>query len=98
MCKNGVFVIILSNTYNSLKIIQEILNNFRNECLSVVCMIDELLEKISNIEKLLNEIDAKIDNFLGFEELTEEEKEEIRRLREEVRRGDSINFKDAFSD
>jgi len=61
-------------------------------------MIDELLEKISNIEKLLNEIDAKIDNFLGFEELTEEEKEEIRRLREEVRRGDSINFKDAFSD
>ena len=61
-------------------------------------MIDELLEKINHIEKLLTEIDAKIDNFLGFEELSEEEKKEISKLREEVSRGEYLSYKDVFSD
>jgi len=61
-------------------------------------MSDELLEKIINIEKLLMEIDAKIDHFLGFEELSEEEKEEVRKLREEVRRGEHASYNEVFSD
>ena len=47
-----------------------------------------LLEKMNKIEQLLIEINAKIDNFLGFEELTEEEQEEIAQLREEVKKGE----------
>jgi hypothetical protein len=61
-------------------------------------MIDELLQKINHIEKLLTEIDAKIDNFLGFEELNDEEKKEISKLREEVSRDEYVSYKDVFSD
>lgn len=61
-------------------------------------MSDELLEKITNIEKLLMEIDAKIDHFLEFEELSEEEKEEVRKLREEVRRDEHVSYNEVFSD
>jgi hypothetical protein len=61
-------------------------------------MNDELLEKITNIEKLLMEIDAKIDHFLGFEDLSEEEKEEVRNLREGVRRGEHARYNKVFSE
>ncbi len=61
-------------------------------------MSNELLEKITNIEKLLMEIDAKIDHFLGFEELSEEEKEEVRKLREEVGKGEYASYNEIFSD
>ena len=44
-------------------------------------MADTLLEKMNKIEQLLLEINAKIDNFLGFEDLTEKEQEEIAQLR-----------------
>jgi len=61
-------------------------------------MTDELLEKINHIEKLLIEIDAKIDNFLGFEELSEEDKKEVQKFREDVSRGEYVSYKDVFSD
>ncbi len=54
------------------------------------------MEKIDHIEKLLMEINAKIDNFLGFEELSEEELEEIERLREEVKSGEYVRFEEMF--
>jgi len=61
-------------------------------------MSDELLEKITHIEKMLIEIGAKIDNFLGFEELSEEEKEEVKKLREEVNKGEYVSYKEVFSE
>jgi len=64
----------------------------------VVYMSDELLEKITHIEKMLIEIGAKIDNFLGFEELSEEEKEEVKKLREEVNKGEYVSYKEVFSE
>jgi hypothetical protein len=45
-----------------------------------------------------SEINAKIDNFLGFEELSEEEKKDIIKLRGEVSRGEYVSYKDVFSD
>ncbi|MFQ5820958.1 MAG: hypothetical protein ACE5I5_13280 [Candidatus Heimdallarchaeota archaeon] len=59
-------------------------------------MADTLLEKMSKIEQLLLEINAKIDNFLGFEDLTEEEQEEIAQMREEIKKGDFILFQGVF--
>jgi len=64
----------------------------------VVYLSDELLEKINHIEKLLIEIGAKIDNFLGFEELSEEEKEEVQKLREEVNKGEYVSYKEVLSE
>jgi len=61
-------------------------------------MSESIIEKIENIEKLLIEINAKIDNFLGFEDLSAEEVEEIRKLREEVKRGDFVGFEDVFEE
>ncbi|MEX2720324.1 MAG: hypothetical protein Q6362_002760 [Candidatus Wukongarchaeota archaeon] len=61
-------------------------------------MSESIIEKIENIEKLLIEINAKIDNFLGFEDLSAEEVEEIRKLREEVKRGEFVEFEDVFEE
>ena len=36
-------------------------------------MSDRVLEKINNIERMIMELSTKIDNFLGYEDLTEEE-------------------------
>jgi len=46
-----------------------------------------------NNKKLLIELFAKIDNFLGFKELNEGE-EGIKRLREEVRGGRYVRLND----
>ncbi len=43
-------------------------------------MPEALIEKIDHIEALLLELSAKIDNFLGFEEITE--KKEVEKLKE----------------
>ena len=42
-------------------------------------MSDVLLEKINKIERMITELNAKIDNFLGYEDLTEEEKRESKK-------------------
>jgi len=55
-------------------------------------MNDVLLEKISNIEKMIIELNTKIDNFLGYEEMTEEELKEVEEIRKEVKRGDYVRF------
>ncbi len=61
-------------------------------------MSDLLLEKINNIEKLLMELNTKIDNFLGYEELTDEEKKEIKEIREEIKKGEYVKFEELFGE
>lgn len=61
-------------------------------------MSQELLEKMNHIEKLLIEINAKIDNFLGFEGLSEEERKEIKQIEKEVESGEYFTFDDIFGD
>jgi len=38
------------------------------------------MEKLDHIQEMLKEINSKIDNFLGFEEITDEEKEEFKNI------------------
>jgi hypothetical protein len=61
-------------------------------------MSQELLEKINHIEMLLIEINAKIDNFLGFEGLSEEERKEIEQIEKKVNSGEYFTFDDVFGD
>jgi anti-sigma28 factor (negative regulator of flagellin synthesis) len=61
-------------------------------------MSEVLIEKIDRIEALLLELSAKIDNFLGFEEITEEEKEEVEKLKEEIERGEYLSIDQVFGD
>jgi len=60
-------------------------------------MSQELLEKMNRIEMLLIEIHSKIDNFLGFEELSEEEGKEIELIEKEVESGKYFTF-EVFGD
>jgi hypothetical protein len=61
-------------------------------------MSQELLEKINHIEMLLIEINTKIDNFLGFEGLSEEERKEIEQIEKKVNSGEYFTFDDVFGD
>jgi hypothetical protein len=61
-------------------------------------MSQELLEKVNHIELLLLEIRSKIDNFLGFEELSQEEREEIEIIKKEIESGDYSTFDEVFGD
>ena len=65
-----------------------------NNC--VVIMSDVLLEKINKIERMITELNAKIDNFLGYEDLTEEEKRESKKIREEIKKGEYVKFDEVF--
>lgn len=53
-----------------------------------------ILDRMSKIEQLLEEMNKKIDNFLGFEDLSEEELLEIRKLRKEMEKGDFVALED----
>ncbi|MGY0287453.1 MAG: hypothetical protein ACUX7D_01605 [Candidatus Methanodesulfokora washburnensis] len=59
-------------------------------------MSDVVLKGINDIEKILIEINAKIDNFIGYEELTEKERRELRKIREGVKRGEYVSFDEVF--
>lgn len=61
-------------------------------------MTQTLMEKINKIELLLVEINSKIDNFLGFEEISEKEREEIKKIQEEIKKGIYSDFNDVFGD
>jgi hypothetical protein len=61
-------------------------------------MSQELLEKMNHIEMLLMEIHSKIDNFLGFEEISEEERKEIELIEKEVESGEYSTFDEVFGD
>ncbi|MHC1571742.1 MAG: hypothetical protein ACXQTL_03170 [Methanosarcinales archaeon] len=51
---------------------------------------------MDHIEELLLEIKAKMDNFMGFDELEEDERREVELLRREVERGDYVEFDEVF--
>ncbi len=54
--------------------------------------MSEVVERLERIERLLLALNAKIDNFLGYEEITEKEREELRKMREEVKGGEFVRF------
>ena len=59
-------------------------------------MSEALMEKIDRIDSLLQKLNAKIDNFLGFEELREKDKQkEVEALRKEREAGVCIRFDQA---
>lgn len=60
--------------------------------------MSEVVERLERIERLLIQLNAKIDNFLGYESLGEEEREELRRMREEVKRGEFVRFEELFEE
>ncbi len=47
-----------------------------------------ILEHLERIEKMLEILNSKIDNFLGFEDLSEEELKELDEIEEEMKRGE----------
>ena len=53
---------------------------------------------MNHIEMLLMEIYSKIDNFLGFEELDEEERKELEIVEKEVESGEYFTFDGVFGD
>lgn len=61
-------------------------------------MAQALMKKIDHIEALLLEINAKLDHFLGFEELDENERKEIESIRKEVKSEGHVSFEDVFED
>jgi hypothetical protein len=56
------------------------------------------MEKLDHIQEMLKEINSKIDNFLGFEEISDDEKEEFKRLREEIKKGRYETYENTFCD
>ncbi|WP_157721582.1 hypothetical protein [Thermococcus pacificus] len=60
--------------------------------------LSEVIERLERIEKLLIALNSKVDNFLGYESLTKKEREELRKMREEVKRGDFVKFEELFGE
>ena len=57
----------------------------------------EILERrISNVERLLEEINAKIENFMGYEELSKEEEKEVEEILNEIKEGKYVRFEELF--
>ena len=61
-------------------------------------MSNILLEKIDRIERLINELDSKIDNFLGYEELEDEELKEVKKIKDEIKKGNFVEMDELFSE
>jgi hypothetical protein len=47
-------------------------------------MTDGVMEKLEHIERLILQLNDRIDNFLEFEDLTSDEKEDLKKIRREV--------------
>jgi len=61
-------------------------------------MSERILKRLDRIEKLLLELNLKIENFMGFEELSEEEKQEVEQIEKEINEGKCKAFDEVFSD
>ena len=53
---------------------------------------------MNHIEMLLQEINSKIDNFLGIEGLSEEERKEVELIEKEIESGEYFAFDEVFRD
>ena len=58
--------------------------------------LSEVIERLERIERLPITPNSKMDNFLGYESLTKREREELRGMREEIRKGDFVKFEELF--
>ena len=54
------------------------------------------MEKMNTIEQLLIQLNAKIENFLGNEILSEDEKKELDQIRKEIKSGEYVPIDQAF--
>ncbi len=57
-----------------------------------------LLKKLERIENMLVELNTKFENFLGYEELSDEESKEIDNILKEVKEGKYYTFEDVFGE
>lgn len=53
-----------------------------------------LLQKIDNLETLIIQLNDKIDNYFGMEDISTEEREEIQKLGDEVASGEYVTLND----
>jgi hypothetical protein len=53
-------------------------------------MPDIVMEKLEHIEKLILQLNARIDNFLEYEVLTSDEKVDLKKIRREVKSGEYV--------
>lgn len=53
-------------------------------------MPDVLMEKLEHIERLILQLNDRIDNFLEFEDLTSDEKEDLKKIRRDVKSGEYV--------
>lgn len=51
-----------------------------------------LLQKIENLETLIIQLNDKIDNYLGMEDISREEREEIQKLKDEIDAGEYVTL------
>jgi len=51
-----------------------------------------LLQKIDNLETLIIQLNDKIDNYLGMEDISTEEREEIQKIRDEIASGEYVTL------
>ena len=61
-------------------------------------MENTVYKKLEDIELLLKQLNDKIDNFLGFEELSVDEKKDIAEIKSEIDNGLFENFDEVFED
>ncbi|MCS7131102.1 MAG: hypothetical protein NZ872_06765 [Archaeoglobaceae archaeon] len=55
-------------------------------------MQENIISHLQRIEKMLEILNSKIDNFLGFEELSKEEHEELDSIEAEMEKGEKYEL------
>jgi uncharacterized protein YcfJ len=53
-------------------------------------MPDVMMEKLEHIERLILQLNARINNVLGYEDLTSDEKEDLKKIRRDVKSGEYV--------
>lgn len=56
------------------------------------------MDKITHIESLLMEINSKLDNFIGFEDLEHGEEKEVEAIQQEIASGEFVSSDEIFGD
>lgn len=59
-------------------------------------MPDVMREKLEHIERLILQLNARIDNVLGYEDLTADEKEDLKKIRRDVKSGEYVPLEKAL--
>ena len=57
-----------------------------------------MMDKIDHIESLLMEINSKLDNFIGFEDLEPEEEKEVEEIRKGIESEEFVSSDEVFGD